>query len=246
MPIIKAPQYSKSLNPKSGVIEPSYIFIIDFDESEKDISFIAETESDISLQGLQKCVLENTEWWNNFISEFLKSTTKYFTKSYTVEQINKITKHTLNGVVNTNSYPVSVSLLPKKIQIIGGCFIVNWDYKTESVVINIPDLEDLGMNNTESLPVLKKINDDLEELNIDDIPSENNITDTTFHLDNPSKIYEKQKVKEARLKAKLAVYKAQRQMTEYYEKYGDDISDSDSDFETSDEEYDSESEEVQL
>jgi hypothetical protein len=63
-------------------------------------------------------------------------------------------------------------------------------------------------------------------------------------LDSPGKFYEKQRVKECRLKAQLAVYKAQRTLAKYYEKYGDDISDSDTDFETSDEE--SNDEEVQL
>jgi hypothetical protein len=47
-------------------------------------------------------------------------------------------------------------------------------------------------------------------------------------------------VKEARLKAKLAEYKAERQMRMYYDKYGNEMSDTDVD---SDE---SEEEEVQL
>jgi hypothetical protein len=42
-----------------------------------------------------------------------------------------------------------------------------------------------------------------------------------------SRHYEKRKVQEARLKAKLAMYRAEKAITRYLEKYGDDISDSD-------------------
>jgi hypothetical protein len=50
-------------------------------------------------------------------------------------------------------------------------------------------------------------------------------------------------VKEARLKAKLAQYKAERQMRMYYDKYGNEMSDTDVD---SDESEESSDEEVQL
>ena len=84
-------------------------------------------------------------------------------------------------------------------------------------------------------------------MNIDELPIESNNTGTplgtTIEIDNPAKFYEKQKVKEARLRAKLAMYKANRQMAQYYEKYGDSISESDTDFETSDEGTEDDSEE---
>jgi hypothetical protein len=248
MPSIKAPQYTKVLNPKTGIQEPCYTFMIDFEKSEQDISFVAESVNDISLQELQKCVLENIDWWNSFIRQFLESTTKFFSKSYTIEQLNKIIKHTLNGTITINTFPVYVSTLPRTIQISGGIFIVNWEYKTESVVIDIPNLEEIENTPIElnELPVSieNHIVENLEELNIDEMPHGNNSTDV-LHLDSPSKFYEKQRVKEARLKAKLAVYKAQRQMAQYYDKYGNDISDSDNDIESSDDEDEFE-EEVQF
>lgn len=251
MPTFRAPQYTKVTNPKTGAQEPCYTFSIEFEQSDEDISFIAESRTDISLQSLQKTVLENVDWWNSFIRYFLQTTSKFFTKPYTVEQINKITKHTLNGTITTEAFPASVTLLPKKIQISGGIFMVNWEYMTESVVINIPDFEEAENNTIElnELPVSKetKIVESLEELNIDEMPEGTNSTDV-LQLDSPAKFYEKQRVKEARLKAKLAVYKAQRQMAQYYEKYGNDISDSDNDLETSDDESDEDfdEEEVQL
>jgi hypothetical protein len=124
--------------------------------------------------------------------------------------------------------------------------MVNWVYSAEPVMINIPDLEEPEVNNNEltSLPVSNKTGEGIEELNMDELSVGDGSTDDALELDSPAKFYEKQRVKEARLKAKLAIYKAQRQMAQYYEKYGDDISDSDTDLESSDEE--SDQEEVQL
>lgn len=247
MPIFKTPQYTKVVNPKTGIQEPCYTFNIEFNNTDY-LSFIAEKSKDISLQSLQKCILDNVSWWNVFIGQFLEASRKYFSKPYTVEQINKITQHTLDG--NTeSSFPVNIVLVPMNIKINGGIFMVNWGYTIEKM-IDFPDVEDIKSNNIEMsvLPVLKDTKTDvLEELNIDEIPVGNNSTDMTLELDSPAKFYEKQRVKEARLKAKLAIYKAQRTMTQYYEKYGNDISDSDTDLETSDEESEDDlKEEVQL
>lgn len=248
MPSFKAPQYTKTTNPKSGAQEPCYTFAIEYNNSEEGIQFVAESLSDITLQNLQKCILENVDWWNTLIQQFLQASSKFFTKQYTVDQINKITQHTLikSGSIDNTT---NVCLLPKTIQICSGIFTVNWMYTLEPVVIDIPDLENTTDTiELDSLPVSNKIVDGLEELNIDELPDGSDSTAAPLALDSPTKFYDKQRVKEARLKAKLAVYKAQRQMAQYYEKYGDDISDSDSDLETSDEESteDFENEEVQL
>ena len=249
MPTFRAPQYTKTTNPKNGSLEPCYTFPIDFNTNDDSLSFVADSSDEITLLGLQKCILENVGWWNTFITQFLQATTKFFTKPYSVEQINKISKHTLNGSITSQEFPVSVTVLPKSIQIVSGVFMVSWGYTTESVMINIPVFEEPESNtiNITDLPVTNETHiDGLEELNIDELPSEDNSTDS-LKLDSPAKFYEKQRVKEARLKAKLAVYKAQRQMAQYYEKYGDDISDSESDLGTSDDESEDDfEEEVQL
>lgn len=246
MPNFKAPQYTKVVNPKTGNQEPCYTFNIEFNIGDY-LSFVAEKESDISLSSLQKCVLENVEWWNAFIKQFLDASAKFFNKPYTVEAINKITKHTLEGNFLGHTFPANVVLVPKNIQISGGVFTVNWKYDIEPM-IDIPDAEEVKVNTIELpvLPVSKKVIEGVEELNIDEIPAAANSTEE-LEIDSPAKFYEKQRVKEARLKAKLALYKAQRQTAQYYEKYGEDISDSDSDFESSDgETSESEEDEVQL
>ena len=249
-----APQYTKILNPKTGLQDPCYTFQINYDSNSEHLSFVADNQSVISLQAVQKCVLDNIPWWNNFIQSFLQSSTKFFSKPYTVETINKITKHTLNGTTlngtTDNKYPINVILVPKNIQICGGVFTVNWGYNLEPM-IDIPDVEDVTISLPELnvSPVLKnKVINDIQELNIDEIPVESNNTGTplgTLEIDSPAKFYEKQKVKEARLRAKLAVYKAQRQTAQYYDKYGNGISESDTDFETSDESTEDELEEAE-
>jgi hypothetical protein len=241
----KAPQYTKTTNPKTGTQDATYIFSIEGDTDES-LSFMADNESDISLKSLQKCILDNLNWWNTFVRHFLDSSSKYFSKPYTVEAINKITKHTLDGT-KILTFPVNIILIPKNIKISGGIFTVNWTYEVGRM-IDIPDLTDESDNINEviSPPVSNnKVIEGIQELNLDDLPVGNESTDETLDLDSPTKFYDKQRVKEARLKAKLALYKAQRQMAMYYDKYGSDISDSESEYNSSDEE-NYEDDEVQL
>jgi len=175
------------------------------------------------LESLKKCIIENNNWWNGFISTFLQASSKLFSKPYTVENINKIVKHTLQS--KTATFPVNVLLTPSNIQIKGGFFIVHWDYTCKPLVIDIPDLEDI------SHPAYQII-DEVEELDVDDVPMDKNTTEETLELENSAMLYDKQKVKEAQLKAKLAMYKAQHQLERFYEKYGTDVTDSESESET--------------
>ena len=54
MPNIKAPQYSKILNSRTGVNDPCYTFSIEYTSTDKSLPFVADNESDINLQNLQK------------------------------------------------------------------------------------------------------------------------------------------------------------------------------------------------
>jgi hypothetical protein len=251
MPSFQAPVYSKVPNPKTGNQDPCYTFRINFTDADKTISFVAESAADISLLTLQKCVIENVVWWNGFINQFLKASSKLFSKPYTVENINKIAKHILQGQAG-DTFPANVTLIPTNIQIYSGNFTVVWVYHVEPIVIDIPDLQDDTIELSE-LPdsEANKVVNGLEELNIDELPVDKNATGNDLELDSPAKFFDKQRVKEARLKAKLAAYKAQRQISKYYEKYGADVSDSESeseysssDGESSDNDF--EGEEVQL
>ena len=250
MPTIKAPQYSKVPNPKTGASEPCYTFSVFFEKEEPILSFVAEKKEDISLAALQDCVVENVSWWNAFLQHFLKATSVFFSKPYTIDNINRIAKHQLTGTTNC-TYPANITLQPNTIQITGGQFVIQWNYSTEPMVIDIPDLEEEPNTQQHArLPVMgvSPLLKGMEELNMDQLPMDKDSTEE-LEVESPAKFYDKQRVKEARLKAKLALYKAERQVARYYDKYGvNDITDSDTDSEEEEDEEDddSEVEEVQL
>jgi hypothetical protein len=243
MPTFKPPVYSKKLNAITSIQEPTYIFNILFGESDNKLIFTEEENSvPVSLKTLQECILNNIEWWNSFISDFLKSSSKHFAKPYSIDNINKIAKHTLTGNSEFVEVPYSVVFTPINIQISQGNFIVNWGFVVEPIIINIPDFEQSPDNIISNpLPDSKmNINPSLEELDINDIPIDKDLTGSELKMGNPAKHYDKQRVKEARLRAKLAIFKAERVMAKYYEKYGEDVSDIDSESESesdSDESY---------
>ena len=253
MPTFKAPTYSKKVNSQTGQVEPSYVFGVEFLQSDETLSFVADQLQDISLSTLQKCVIENHIWWNGFMSAFLKSSAKLFSKPYTVEHINKITKHSLHGTAQQHEFPSTVNVLPTSIEISGGVFLIHWSYACEPIVIDIVPIPDSecpvlnevvnGVNHVINgvnhvINGVNPVMDGVEELSIENVPMDNNATGDTLTLDSPEKFYDRQRVKEARLKAKLAMYKVQNQMAKYYEKYGTEVTDSDTE--------DEEEEEIQL
>jgi hypothetical protein len=242
MPRFKNPQYSKITNPNTGIIQPCYTFEIELDKSEEQLSFIAENPSDISLTSLTCALMDNNKWWNGVIALFLTNFSKLFSKSYTVEQVSKIIEHTLKGNYK-NEFPFYVLLKPVSIQIYNGKFVVNWVYNDKEILIDIPVPNESG-------DILNDIPDKnnekgVEELDISSLPLDKSSTDDHLELDNnPTKVFDKQRVKEAKLKAKLAIYKAQYEMKKYYERYGDEITDSDS--EDDNESSDGDEDEIQL
>ena len=62
---------------------------------------------------------------------------------------------------------------------------------------------------------------------VDDIEADLSQAAESIQLDDSSRHYQKQRVKEAQLRARLAQYKAERAVTRYLNKYGADTSDSD-------------------
>ena len=220
------------MNLKSGNAEPCYTFIAEHNEVEEKLTIVAEEP--VTLLTLEKTLQENTEWWNKWVSSFLEASAKHFSKPYTVQHIHKITKHQLNHTEHS-TFPANMTFHPQTIRIHGGAFLVEWGYQITPVTIEIPDLPE----EEETLPVYASI-DDVQEMNLEEVPVDPNTTEDSMMLHTPTKFYEKNKVKEARLKAKIAMYRAQHQMNKYYEKYGTEVTDSDT------EEDSEEDEEVQL
>ena len=243
MPIIHPPQYTKITHPQTRVIEACYTFRVTVDESDKSddpISFLVEEPSPLVSSMIASCLEENRMWWEGFLRLFLERSSKFFSKAYTVQQLLPIITHTF-ATSDTVSGPSTIVLSPKSIQIRGGTFCVFWEHECESLVIDIP----VG---TESLPVDSELSEDpdvslsehsdpefsalsildpldpsvpveLEEFSLQEIPLSS--------TENSARLHDRQKAKEARLKAKLAIYRAQTVMNEYYDKYGTDLSDSD-------------------
>lgn len=229
MPTFQNPKYSKVIHPKSGNAEPCYTFIAEHSESDKKLTMVAEEP--ITLSTLEQLLQENTDWWNSWIAHFLDASAKHFSKPYTVQHIHKITKHHLNQTEDM-IFPANISFYPQTIRIHGGAFLVDWCYQTTPVTIDIPDLPE----EEETLPVYTStVSNDVQEMNLEEVPVDPNATEESLVLRTPTKFYEKNKVKEARLKAKIAMYRAQYQMNKYYEKYGTEVTDSDTDEEASEE-----------
>jgi len=240
MPIFHPPVYSKHNDVKKGTIETCYTFSIDFSTDDSCISFIANDVKDVSESAVRTVLSEHSEWVTQFVQQFMQASSKLFAKPYTVEQINKITKHLYKEFVYEQPFPATVTLVPTTIKIVSGIFWVQWDYRCQPVMIDIPVLFETEPTTT-ATNTLPDQTENVEELNLDDLVIDGNATDAGFDLNHSDRFYDKQNVKEARLKAKLAQYKAERQMRMYYDKYGNEMSDTDVDSDES-----SDEEEVQL
>ena len=258
MPIFKAPQYIKRQNT-SGVLESCYKFPIEIVSADDIITYIAE--DDINIETLRSCIIDNVNWWKSFLAQFISSSSKHFTKSYTVDVLNKHISHSLEKHTDIIDFPVNVTFSPKEIIIFQGKFVLIWTYEVTKMIIEAPDLEDddIESDDEEQIVDLGNIKEAINDIAIPDSAKHINNTSGLEEYDmdslpinnsgelelkgNTSRYYEKRKVKEARLRAKLAVYKAERELSKYYEKYGTDVSDSDTDASDSEGETDYETDE---
>lgn len=247
MPTFHPPVYSKQTDPKKNTVESCYVFSIEFAEDESCYSFVADSADDITTSTVESLIANTAEVWEQFIQQFMKASSKMFAKPYTVDQINKITRHGIKEWAYGSTFPVTVSVLPTTIKIQSGIFWVQWEHRFTPIMIDIPVLVEADDTTaTITLPdqETEQENGELvEELNLDELNMNGNATDD-LELTHSDRFYDKRRVKESRLKAKLAHYKAEIQMRMYYDKYGNDVSDTDVDSDVS---YtSSEEDEVQL
>lgn len=259
MPIFKAPVYAK-LSVDGGASVPCYTFDIEYLASDKEdhLTSVADRASDLSLATLNELIKENHAWWSRLIQGFMTASAKLFSKTYSLDQLNRITKHVLpSPLPSITDYPSTLFWTVRQIKIYGGSLYVHWGITSEPIQIDLPDTPTLSprvdLSTAAKVPVpistppvstplvtSHSLPDELEEVDVKDLPVKD--MPATATLDR-SREYDRQRVKEAHLKAKLAMYKAQYQMRLYYEKYGREYSDSESDSEYEDEEeYDQEEE----
>jgi len=197
-------------------MQPCYTFRIE-SAPEDHLNFVAEEESELQVS---IWLSRAGSWWEDWVLRFLSATASFFSKAYTAQQLQRITHHTLQGTL-PERFPAEGTATPQSLQIRGGQCWVSWTYVAHPMTIDIPE---------EKEDILEALPDSLQEQQPDDLPVDPNATELI--LLSPTQSYDKQRVKEARLKAKLAIYRAEQQMNRYVEKYGMEVSDSDADSET--------------
>jgi len=193
---VKKPVYRKQQTPTG--LESMHTFEL---ESDWTLSSAAQSPA----EALSSALAKETEALQLFLTEFLRLTVQYFAKPYSVAAITKTLKHAADPSTATGS----MTFQPKEVQISSRGFLIQWICKQEeAALISLPDMDEEAIGD------------------IDEIPSA--ATNEVIQLQSPNirHIYDRQRVKEANLRAKLAQYKANRAHLEYLEKYGEAPSDS--------------------
>lgn len=249
--MFKKPVYVKH-SSATGAPIPGYIFEASAGTAPLTVC-ITEPQTEVSL--LQGGLRDQHEWWLGCVREFLAVANQHFTKKYAPETLIRHFKH--GGL--DNSTPVTdasvIIFIPKHVLLSEGQFIMMWT--VEKTKIDVPDLEEemvqLSINDA-AASGLEGSDDGPSEIDADSLPVDTTATEwqapaaggfggssSNGAKASHSRQYEKRKVREARLKAKLAQYKAEKAISRYLEKYGGDMSDSDaSDWVSADEEDSSE------
>jgi hypothetical protein len=144
--------------------------------------------------------------------EFIRVHGRRFNKPYTPAQLIKATKHQFklegDAINGHATEEFSWTFTPASISITKtGSFILIWTAKGDTIKIAMNDLAD-----------------ELEE--ISDIPQ----SDDFLRLTSDKQLHDRKYIEQARLRAKVAKFKAEKAMSRYLEKYGydSDILESDS------------------
>jgi hypothetical protein len=244
------PQYLKIRNSATGAQEPLYRFQIHNGESLSDTTDRSEYPS-LRAQ-LTSILHENNEVLQSLVREFLRINNTYFAKQYTIDMFLRNLIHTIHEpatptIQSTEDGNTIVSIFnPIDFTIHNGKIQLNWKLHYESVRISIPVSDDDSEQNqpqpqsqshplSQTVPALatghilaaaeNQIIDATEIESLDDINIAESIA-PEYTIANSSRQYEKGRVKEARLRARLAQYKAERAINRYLEKYGTEATDS--------------------
>lgn len=236
--LFNKPVYTK-YTKSDGSSTPGYLF--DVTKHIESISFNADAgQSDI--EALHSCLNENKSWWYTTLTGFLAIANNYFTKKYTPEVIAKHIKH---SGIDASKYDTNILIVftPKYILLADNQFTMAWDVKKEDR-IDVPDLEEepqmeltLTGNAKGGLVAQNTtVSSGLEETDTDALPQAEPVHFSTGRVHggagvssmHESRHDDKRKIQEARLRAKIAHYKAEKAISRYLEKYGDyDLSSSD-------------------
>lgn len=218
---IAKPHYAKMKNTTGG-LDPCYTFSI---ITAHHITLHVEDGTDTI--NLEKAINDNDSYITQLLNCFLTTASQYFVKTYTVDALRKHIKYGITSSENSTEFPCEMTVDPCEIIIFQGKFTLNWKLIHNPIMIRIPDLEEAVLSVSVSAEGKKDSASTDELIQVDDL--EEDLRDNPITSDEDiSRHYEKRRVKEARLRSKLAQYKAERAMTRYLEKYGDVMSDSES------------------
>ena len=215
--------FQKPVTAKRGA-DTAYVFRI-----ETDRPLTAETENVVGA-----CA-QNPLYLNELLTVFLDSCSSYFKNKTTVANVVKLLKHEIPSSISDVSAPYTMT--PTEIVICKGLFYLTWKITGEILQLDFPvDTEELLETAATTL---------LRPTDADQIPFAD--TNEVIHIAPQSATFsrtelDRTRVKAAQLRAKLAVYKANRAHLEYVEKYGEEPSDSEDDEEDDDSEDSNDSE----
>lgn len=221
MPTISKPRYQKT--------GPSYLFDVHYDTAEEDdaLSIFLEADDVFTVERLQEAL--STEWWQRFVEVFRAATATYFTRPVSSDRLRTLFHHRLldEQGSHTSHTPRILLCLPRRIEHTQGQLWCHWGVESAPASLEIPaEAQEVQLHETAVTAVTAAPPKDphaIEEWDVDAFP----VSEEATVLENPQLLLERQRVKEARLKAKVAIYRAQMEMNRYYEKYGGDVSDSD-------------------
>jgi hypothetical protein len=165
------------------------------------------------------------------MSELVNANRALFVKTYTADKLVKITGHVLSKAdENTGTMWKCV---PVKVILNAGKFTVHWEFHAVDVpMIDLGELESRPASRAPS----PSPSQPTVSMSMSMSPVEQELKDVTSEIqvsrsrDDVKREKERKRVYEARLRAKLAVFNAEKAIQRYIDKYGDsELSDSDSD-----------------
>ncbi len=170
----------------------------------------------------------------SMFEELLRSHKTLFAKAYSPHQMVKITQHAVLTPVSPTA--TAWSGRPVELSLRGGRFILGWMLSEQNIQISLD--EEAFRSRTKSIAELLEVVDldgeqkgagaeGLTEVSDNDIQEFSGDSEDALSLRSidERRLRERQRIEEARLRARLAAYKAERLMVRYAEKYGEvDIS----------------------
>jgi hypothetical protein len=232
-----APQYIQTKDKK-----PAYHFVISLKDP---VIYTSENQPTLNdLLTSTECI----EFLKNFTSVFATSCSKYFPKPLVAERLgSKLThiittiddKHEGTGVVQWYFIPMSMcvsgSTMEVSWRLIKTTAVISWQDDEEPQHEAIPEPETKAEETTTSQPIEEAKQDDLQEIGTDDIIPASTGDDKPEFVLGPSaaaKEKDKKKLREAKLQVELARFRAARAYEKYIAKYGDDLSDTETEAES--------------